>query len=104
MILFFACLGALALAYLVITPKVKFPLLFDSGLCLISLSMLVWADKVEGQGTLPTGATVCICIGFGLLLASAYRQKKQRQRTLRKGPPVVLEGALLSKIQGGKHR
>lgn len=102
MILVFASLGALALAWIVATPKVQFPLLFDSGLCVIALSMLVWADKVDEQGALPTGATISICIGFGLLLASAYRQKKKRQETLRKGPPVVLEGKLLSKIQGGK--
>ncbi len=101
MILFFACLGALSLAWIVATPKIQNPLLFDAGLCVISLSVVLWADQSE-QTPLPTGATVMICIGFCLLIASAYRQKKKRREALRKGPPVVLEGQALSKIHGGK--
>lgn len=103
MILILACLGALALAYLVVSPKVQFPLLFDAGLCVIALTMILGAEKVETTGALPVGVGLALSLGFGLLLASAYRQKRKRTKEAQRGEPTEISGQVMSKIHGGKH-
>lgn len=102
MIFFFACAGALGLAYIVATSKINFPLLFDSGLVSICLALPLWAHGVESGDLMPKNAALMFCLGFILLAASTLRQRKIRKDSLRNGEPKEIDGRHMGKIQGGK--
>lgn len=102
MIFVLACLGALALAFLVATVKVNFPLLFDAGIAALALSLIVWAAGVERGDLVPSGAVVLWITGGALMGASAFRQMRRRIKALRIGDPKEIDGRHFTRITGGK--
>lgn len=89
------------LVWLVVTPRVKFPLLFDLGLALITLGTVVLADGALHE-ELNHGGALLFGGGLAVLLASYARQTHKYNREHRYGKPREIDGRDLGNIPGGK--
>ena len=89
------------LAWLVMTRRVTFPLLFDVGLASIALGVIVLADGAV-RDTLSRGGAFMFCIGTILLLFSYVKQTRKYERKHKYGEPRELDGRHMHNIPGGK--
>lgn len=91
------------LTWLVVTDKIKLPVLTDFGVAAVIIGLIVWADAYEAHDDplKPWGVTI-ISLGVGLLIASHYRQRALRRKALRIGDPKEIDGRHFTRITGGK--
>lgn len=94
--------GAGFLTWLQVSNKVPLPLIFEAGLLLLVLGLVaVWDSMVDDRTINPNGL-LSIAAGLLLLLGSYFRQARKHHQEQRRGPPRVIEGHHLGKINGGK--
>lgn len=94
--------GAGFLTWLQVSNKVPLPLIFEAGLLALVLGLVaVWDSMIDDRAINPNGL---LGIGLGLLLVvgSYFRQSRRHNQAQRRGPPRVIEGHHLGKINGGK--
>jgi len=96
-----AGLVVLGLVWLVVTPRVKLPLLFDAGLVAVTFGTIALADGAM-QDTISRGGSLMIGAGIMLLVASYVRQVRKYNRKHRCGNPREIDGRELRNIPGGK--
>lgn len=97
-----AVLGAF-LTWLVVTDKIKLPIMVDFGVAAIVMGMVVWADTYSVYGDLISfWGLAMIAVGGLLLIASQLRQKTLRKKAHRKDDPKEIDGRHFQRIHGGK--
>lgn len=90
------------LVWLIATYKVNFPLLFDCGLAVITLGVIVWADGAITKSETLNAGGAAVLAGLLLLFASFIRERKKQRKELRRGNPRELDGRHIQNITGGK--
>lgn len=94
--------AAVALIWLVTTRRITFPLLFDTGLSLMVLGLIVIADSVALRESITAAGTGLFTAGLVMLLASYARQTRKYNREHRYSNPRKIDERDLGNIPGGK--
>jgi len=90
------------LVWLVATRRVTFPLLFDFGLCLLTLGIIALADGIM-HDSLSTGGSWLFGCGIITLLFSYVKQTRKYEKSKRRSDPRVIDGRDLHRPYGGSN-
>lgn len=89
------CVLVSFLVWLIVTERVKLPIVLDIGLTFIVLGLMVCADAVAMHEAYNVRGGSLISAGLLISLYSMRRQYRKRQREMRYGEPQVIDGSHL---------